>query len=459
MFGKCLENLYLCIELLINTNMASVTAFIKPAKGKPDTKVRFYVSRGREMPLLYYTSEIVVDPEFFDKKNQIIKKRVVYNETARAEFNKSVSDFKAIILKAYTDYPGDKETITSKQLEDEISKALHPEKHIEVKAAAEKPQTVLKYIRYFVENAGSRKDKRTKRLLSPSTKKQYITTQRHLIQFAKSKHKTDFLFSEINEKFYSDFVDYLTRKEYIIKHRRGEEVNEIRRYTLNSVGKYVRALKVMIADAGTTEADTSKFYVFNEEVDNIYLNETELEQLKNADFSKTPSLDRARDWFLLLAWTGCRFSDLEKISKTDIKDNFITFRQQKTNTKVTIPLHPVVNEILQKYNFEMPEPITNQKFNDYIKEVAKIAGLNSSEVLTRTEGGTLKTATMPKYELISSHTGRRSFCTNMYKLGLPTLMIMSISGHKTEKSFLKYIKVRQEEHAEMLAAKWKEIYK
>jgi integrase len=66
---------------------------------------------------------------------------------------------------------------------------------------------------------------------------------------------------------------------------------------------------------------------------------------------------------------------------------------------------------------------------------------------------------MPKYDLITSHTGRRSFCTNMYKRGLPTLMIMSISGHKTEKSFLKYIKVRQEEHAAMMAAKWKEIYK
>ena len=438
--------------------MANVTAFLKPAKGKPTTKVRFYVSRGRDKSLLYYTSEIIVDPELFDKKKQIIKERIVYNDGARAEFNKSVNDFKAIILKAYNDYPGDKETITSKQLEDEIDKFLHPEKHVEVKAT-EEPQTVLKYIRHFVENSGSRKDKRTKRLLSPSTKKQYFTVERHLIQFAKTKRKTDFLFSEINEKFYSDFVDYLTRKEYTIKKKRGEEVNETHGYTLNSIGKYIRALKVMITDAGTTEADTSKFYVFNEEVDNVYLNETELQQLKDTDFSEDPSLDRVRDWFLLLAWTGCRFSDLEKISKTDIKEGFITFRQQKTNTKVTIPLHPVVSEILEKYDYQVPDVISNQKFNDYIKDVAKVAGLNSPEVLTRTEGGELKSETKPKFELISSHTGRRSFCTNMYKLGLPTLMIMSISGHKTEKSFLKYIKVRQEEHAEMLAAKWKEIYK
>lgn len=438
--------------------MANVSAFIKPSKGKQKTKIRFYISRGRNEKRLFYTSEIEINPEVFDSKKQIIKERIVYNDKARAEFNKSINDFKAIILNSYNSYPGDKSTITSKLLEDEINKTLHPENHIETKEA-ETPQTVLAFIKYFVVNADKRKDKRTQRPLSPNTKKSYVTTEKHLIRFAKSQNKTDYKFSDINEKFYNDFVDYLTQKEYTVKTRRGEEVNQTRRYTLNSVGKYIRAFKVMISDAKNIDVDTSNFYVFNEDVDNVYLNETELQQIKNVDFSKDPHLDRVRDWFLLLAWTGCRFSDLDKISKTDIKEGFITFRQQKTNTKVTIPLHPIVNEILQKYNFEMPEPITNQKFNDYIKEVAEAAGLTSSEVFTRTEGGTLKTETKPKYKMISSHTGRRSFCTNMYLRGLDSLMIRSISGHKTEKSFLKYIKVSQQQHAEILANKWKEIYK
>ena len=111
---------------------------------------------------------------------------------------------------------------------------------------------------------------------------------------------------------------------------------------------------------------------------------------------------------------------------------------------MTIPLHPVVSEILEKYEYQMPDIISNQKFNDYIKEVGKLAGINDNEVITKTIGGKLTSESLPKYELISSHTGRRSFCTNMYKRGLPTLMIMSISGHKNEKSFLKYIKVRQD---------------
>ena len=93
------------------------------------------------------------------------------------------------------------------------------------------------------------------------------------------------------------------------------------------------------------------------------------------------------------------------------------------------------------------------------KEACRIAEINAPETMTRTVGGKLVTEKFEKWQLVSSHTGRRSFCANMYKHGLPTLMIMSISGHKTEKSFLKYIKVKQSEHAEMMKAAWKNIYK
>ncbi len=110
-------------------------------------------------------------------------------------------------------------------------------------------------------------------------------------------------------------------------------------------------------------------------------------------------------------------------------------------------MHPVVREILERDDYTMPKPISNQKFNHYLKIVCLLSGIDSMESRTRTEGGVLKTTSSPKWMLVSSHTGRRSFCTNMYKRGLPTITIMAISGHTTEKSFLRYIKVTQEEHA------------
>jgi len=336
-----------------------------------------------------------------------------------------------------------------------------PEKYAPKVEVIETP-TVLKFIADFIATAHTRKDKQTGRTLAYNNIQTYKATEKHLKEFAKGIGKTDFEFLELDQDFYNGFVEYL-QSEITEETKKGETIIIKKSFTQNAVGKHIRVFKLMMNEAqarGICHLPNLKnvFYVFSEETDTIYLNEDELQQIKDKDFSGIPHLDRVRDWFLLLAWTGCRFSDLSKITKTDIKNGFITFRQQKTNNKVTIPLHPVVTEILEKYNYDLPTEISNQRFNEYIKTVCKIAELDSNETMTRTVGGKLTVETFEKHQLVSSHTGRRSFCTNMYKRGLPTLMIMSVSGHKTEKAFLKYIKVKQEEHAEMMASKWAEMY-
>lgn len=418
--------------------MATIKAFVRTSVKKGFVNVRFRLTDGRSVQL-FHKSDIKVNPNDFDAKKEIIKAKVLFNEKARKEFNKAVSVRKDLINEIYINAT-DKSNLTSDWLESEIDKRLNPVKY-EPKEKA--PETVLQYIDKFVKEAPNRKDKSTGRILTYNNIQQYKATQKHLKAFAKKIRKADFQFADINTEFYQKFVSYLQGLQF----------------TQNSVGKHIRVFKLMLNEANRPEVNMKNFHVFTEEVDNVYLSETELQKLKDFDFSDSPHLDRVRDWFLLLAWTGSRFSDLEKIQRTDIRDNMITFRQQKTNTKVVVPLHPVVISILEKYNYKMPEAISNQKFNDYLKEVCKAAGIDTLESFTRTVGGKLVTETKPKYELVSSHTGRRSFCTNMYKRGLDTMMIRSISGHKTEKSFLKYIKVRQEEHAEMMAKKWSEIYK
>ena len=450
----------------INSIMATVQAFIRISTKNIDrANIRFRLRDGRNIQL-FHKSELEINPSVWDSEKQAIKAKVLYKEVDRAKFNKSIADRKDLILQVYN-AEINKAGLTSDWLELSINKALRPEQY---KPIDEKPKTVLQYIETFISTAHTRKDKATGRLLVYNNIQQYKATEKHLKAFAASKRKKDFEFNHIDQNFYNGFVDYLQNsipaldkenKPLLYEDGTPKLLKEC--FTQNSVGKHIKILKVILNEATREGVNTStaynQFFVFTEDSDAVYLNETELQQLKNKTFSDSPHLENVRDWFLLLAWTGARFSDLEKISQTDIKDGFITFRQKKTNTKVTIPLHPVVSEILQKHNYKMPEPISNQKFNEYIKEVAEMAGMTSPEVLTRTVGGTLKSETMPKFELISSHTGRRSFCTNMYKRGLPTLMIMSISGHRTEKSFLKYIRVKQQEHAELMAEKWKEMYK
>lgn len=444
--------------------MATVTAFIRVSKKNTSANVRFRLRDGRNVQL-FHKSELIVKSEDWDNQKQTIKARVLYKDEERLKFNTSINDRKALLLKVYSEELN-KEGLTSDWLDTAVDKALYPEKY--------KPQikldTLFKFTEQFIADAPTRKDKTTGRLLTYNNIQQYRATEKHLKAFAAKLKKKDFKFEDINQLFYSGFVSYLQNEIQDIDtsgkpkvDKDGKPVLLKEAFTANSVGKHIRILKLMLNEATTQGINTSNYYnsfhVFTEEVDTIYLTESELQQLKDKDFSKSPYLDRVRDWFLLLAWTGCRFSDLEKVGKTDIKEGFITFRQQKTNTKVTIPLHPVVLEILEKYDFNLPEPITNQRFNEYIKEAAKLAEINSIELVTTTIGGKLETSQSLKWQLISSHTGRRSFCTNMYKRGLPTLMIMSISGHKTEKSFLKYIKVKQSEHAEMMAKAWQNMYK
>lgn len=431
--------------------MATVKAFIRTStKEKDFVNVRFRLTDGRSIQL-FHKSDIKVNPNDFDAKNEKIKAKIVFNAKQRNIFDKSITDRKELISDLYL-FEADKSCLTSDWLEDAIDRKLNPDKYVTEQPA---PVTLLAHIAEFIEKAPTRKKKKSNTLISPNTIKSYVSNQNRLIAFADYKGKTDFLLSEINEQFYNDYVDFLTNKKRVIKTIRGEEVNEERQYTKNTIGDAIKALKNMISDVKGLDIEMKDLYVFVEDVDNIYLAETELKQLQELDLSKTPHLDRVRDNFLCLAWTCSRISDLEKIANT--KDGFIEYRQQKTTNKVVIPLHPVVKDILEKYNGVLPK-MSDKNLNDYIKDCCELAGIDQLETISRTVGGTLKSKTMPKFKLVGSHTGRRSFCTNMYLRGLDTLMIMSISGHKTESSFLKYIKVSQQQHAEMMAKKWKEIY-
>ena len=177
--------------------------------------------------------------------------------------------------------------------------------------------------------------------------------------------------------------------------------------------------------------------------------------LWNRDLSKNELQERARDLFLIGAYTGLRVSDYNNLSSQHIKKvsgiDMLHVKTKKTGNVVAIPLHPIVRQILIKNDWNAPQRLADQQINDLIKEVGLDAGLDSIEYITQTKGGKQITVKKYKYELIKTHTSRRSFCTNTFLSGMNAIDIMAISGHKTERAFLTYIKVTPEQTAIRMA--------
>jgi integrase len=156
--------------------------------------------------------------------------------------------------------------------------------------------------------------------------------------------------------------------------------------------------------------------------------------------------------FVIGCYTGLRYSDLAQLREENLIDNKtkVKIKTEKTGEVVIIPLHRYIKEILVKYNGMLPPVISNQKMNDYLKELGEKAKIDNDVLITSTRGGTKHEESFKKYDLITSHTARRSFATNAYLNNVPTLSIMKITGHRTEKAFMLYIKMSQEDNANKL---------
>lgn len=329
------------------------------------------------------------------------------------------------------------------------------------------PNTLKQYLREFL-NKNLEKEKQDNRFYelierfingeiktqgkqkADTTLRGYRTTYNLLKQF---EADTGYVinFDTINLNFYYKFSDYLNKPhELTIKGKR----RLMEAVGTNTFGTRIKNIKVFMNEAVDQELTSNlafrhrKFAVPTEETDAVYLTEKEIIQLYKHDFSKNKRLEQVRDLFVFGCFTGLRFSDYSQIKPENVVTvdgkTMIKKIAQKTRIPSIIPSNPVINEIFKRYGNRSPRAISNQNFNDYIKEACEDAGL--------VEVGRLHTDPERKlFECITSHTCRRSFATNYYLQGVPTYLLMKITGHKTERSFLQYIKVDKLQAAQKLA--------
>jgi len=291
--------------------------------------------------------------------------------------------------------------------------------------------------------------------ISDRTRKKYSTTLRHLKEFELARKKV-ITFEEIDQEFYLEFVAYLRNHATKVPTEKDPEPGPII-MTENTVGKHIGMLKLIMNAAGKAGIDSierynSKDFVKpNEEVVKIYLTEKELLKIYNLDLSNIKHLSKVRDLFLIGCYTCLRFGDFNNLKQENIYKNdqgtFLKVNTMKTGEIIVVPIHWIVLSILEKYNYELPDGISNQKMNDYLKELGLKAGIDDPVSIKKREGGIPVIRTKPKYRLITTHTARRSGATNMFLAGIPAISIMKITGHKTESAFMRYIQMSQEDNA------------
>ncbi len=402
--------------------MASIQFFIRNKKKGTKVALRMYISRNNQ-PCT--TTELLVNGKLWSEKKQRLKGADEYTTWV----NNQLDDLHAYLIREYSmDYAKGIVTDTSWLNNKVDSFFSRPKKQ---------GKTTSEMIDLFMEENPIIRGKK----LKEDSLKAYGQLRNAIKEFK------DVPPIKIDLVYHKGFLQFLTKKEY----------------SPNTISKRFASLKSFLGKLeehyGVTIHESVKskaFFTPQEiEVDNVYLNEERIEIVRDLKL-KSERLIKTQDNFILGLRTGLRVSDFLDLHDYNIQGEYIEVQTKKTDKKVVIPIHPDVKELLERNN-GLPPVISDQEFNRSVKEICKLAGFNEKvfgSKLTKVNGAMRKVAGMYFfYELVSSHTCRRSFATNLYGK-LPNLTIMQITGHKTEKNFLKYIKTTSKEHAQKLKEYW-----
>ena len=387
-------------------------------------KSTLFLRYSHKKKVTLFTTHKNIEDQYWDDKNQQVKRSCpgdtrfnIYLKTMRQKVEDIVNE---LLIKGE-----DPSTTYVKYLYNQL-KSEKQKKNT---------YTFFEYAEHYLQNS-----KRNKTL---GTIKTYRTTINQLKKYEKyAGIKLDW--HNIDMDFYYDFQEYYTG---------------IQGYLNNGFGRIIKIMKVFLNDAKEngynqhTMYQSRKFKSIREEVNNIYLNEDELQRIIELDLSNDNNLERVRDLFIVGCNTGLRFSDFSQIKKENVIGKTFRVKTLKTNEWVTIPLMDAVIDIMDKYSHRpnsLPKSCVNQTMNKHLKEIGRRAKINEGFLKIRTKGRDRVEQTFQKYELISTHTARRSFATNMFKRGVPSRVIMKITGHRTERAFSTYIKVSQDENAELM---------
>jgi integrase len=223
---------------------------------------------------------------------------------------------------------------------------------------------------------------------------------------------------------------------------------------VNTVGKRLSNFKTLLEifhRKGLLKFNPFKFYAIKIPKEDVYavaLTEEEFYAILYLDLSDNKTYELVRDHFVCMCLTGLRISDYQEFVEMEIKRKVIDILTIKTGVDCSILILPPMRKILDKYNGKLPKTISEQKMSQYIKEIAKrVPELHELVTKVSTIGGKTVREQIPKYQMISNHTARRTMVTLFSRWGVAEHDIMAITGHRDHRSLRYYNKMRKSEKA------------
>lgn len=423
--------------------MANVEFKVYSTKFPVNLNVRFYHNKID----LSTKSNIFADKSEFKFKRIAVGKKsdttVIINDEA---LKNSTSELASQILKQFKiDYP------KNNPINPRWLKKIVDNFHGKATDGDDKRYFLIPFIEDYIERAQKQINPITGKHLDKKTITRYNYSLNKIKEFEEYVGERIRL-EDVDLSFHNDFIHFLL------------EVCEP--YGDETIKKFISHIRQFVKDAKIQgynvhpEIDSPKFMFKSGETIDTYLNDAEIDILFKLDLSDNERLENVRDLFLVGLRTGLRLSDLRRINSFEISNDRIKIAEiAKTDRFIEIPLHPQLKSILERRKGQLPT-ISEQRFNEYVKELCELAEINEVILgsIKNPETKRKERGYYPKFKLVASHTGRRSFVTNLYGK-LDDLTIMAITGHKKHSQFIDYVKTTNKEHIEKLEAHWKQELK
>lgn len=376
-----------------------------PNRSTASIRLEIYISNERSR--FKYNTGRSIKPEHWDKKTR----RAKTMRGAQGDRNRKLN----LILNEY-EYALERirDLYGSSLTKDKLKKKLDEYFHVEV----EKPETVLELFDEYLQEI---KDVGT---LTKGSQTKYRQSRD---KFKAFQGKRQFKLKDMTDTVLWAFVAYM---------------REVYQNTDNSLSRNLTFFKTFLnwnLKKGRVVPDDFKHVTIKKrDTDDIALTQEEIKILETIKLDHR--LDVHRDMFLIGVYSGQRFSDYSVFEKADVSNGMIIKRAEKTETNSYIPLHPKLKQLLDKYNWEI-RTVSSQKFNKAIQQICKIAGFEDEVKKTKYLGSKKMIERFHRWEIVTSHTARRTFITLSSEKGMPDHIIMSITGIRDPKTLKKYKKL------------------